>query len=125
MDVFRGAKIVETYDKSGQLVGLFIGTLIDTDRQLVIDDRVVFDADISEVRDIDRFVELQIYRFAGRFLFILEYAWPAAHLSRCKRNQITCVQSSRASCSGDDVPFALFRGLSRKISSRTSTVRAA
>src|SRR5262245_48749932 len=63
VDVFRGAKAVETYDTSGRPVGLFIGTLIDTDRQLVIDDRVVFNADISDVRDIDRFLELQIYRF--------------------------------------------------------------
>lgn len=72
VDVFRGAKTIEAYDKSGRPVGLFIGMLIDTDRQLVINDRVVFDADISDVGDIDRFLELQIYRFAGRFLFILD-----------------------------------------------------
>ena len=71
VDVFRGAKAVEAYDKSGRPVGLFIGTLIDTDRELVIDDRVVFDAEISDVKDIDRFLEEQIYRFAGRFLFIV------------------------------------------------------
>jgi hypothetical protein len=71
VDIFRGTKVIKAYDKSAQLVGLFIGTLIDTDREVVIDDRVVFDAEICEVRDIDQFVEKQIYRFAGTFLFIL------------------------------------------------------
>ena len=72
VDVFRGAKVVEAYDKSGQPVGLFIGTLIDTDREIVIDDQVVFDAETGAVKDIDRFVEEQVYRFAGTFLFILD-----------------------------------------------------
>lgn len=71
VDVFRGTKIVKAYDKSAQLVGLFIGTLIDTDREVVIDDRVVFDTELSELGDIDQFVEKQVYRFAGTFLFIL------------------------------------------------------
>jgi hypothetical protein len=71
VDIFRGAKIVEAYDRSAQPVGLFVGTLIDTDREVVIDDRVVFDAEICEVKDIDQFVEKQIYRFAGTFLFFL------------------------------------------------------
>src|SRR5436305_11699359 len=66
VDLFRGAKAVEAYDKSGRLMGLFIGTLIDTDRELVIHDRVVFDAEITDVGDIDWFLERQIYKFAGR-----------------------------------------------------------
>lgn len=71
VDIFRGAKAIEAYNKSGQPLGLFIGTLIDTDREVVVDERVIFDAEIYEVRDIDQFVEEQVYRFAGRFLFIL------------------------------------------------------
>lgn len=72
VDVFRGATAIEAYDRSGKRVGLFIGTLIDTDRQLVVDDRVEFDAEIADVTDLDRYLERQIYRFAGRFLFILD-----------------------------------------------------
>lgn len=71
LDVFRGARIVEAFDRSARPVGLFIGTLIDTDREVVIDGRVMFDAEINDVADIDRFVERQVYRFAGTFLFIL------------------------------------------------------
>jgi hypothetical protein len=71
VDTFQGTKIVEAYDKSGQLVGLFIGTLIDTDWEVVIDNRVEFNTEISKVIDIDQFVEKQVYRFAGTFLFIL------------------------------------------------------
>src|SRR5450830_1374050 len=71
VDIFRGAKAVEAYDRAGQPVGLFIGTLIDTDREAIIDDRVVFDAEITSAKDIDQFVEQQVYRFAGTFLFIL------------------------------------------------------
>lgn len=71
VDIFRGAKVVEAYDRAGQPVGLFIGTLIDTDRETIIDDRVVFDAEITSAEDIDQFVEQQVYRFAGTFLFIL------------------------------------------------------
>src|SRR5450631_423376 len=71
VDVFSGTKVVEAYDKSGQPVGLFIGTLIDTDREILVDRRVVLDAEIGAVKDIDQFVEEQVYRFAGTFLFIL------------------------------------------------------
>ena len=71
VDVFRGAKVVEVYDNAGQPLGLFIGTLIDTDREVIIDDRVILDAEITSVGDIDQFVEEQVYRFAGTFLFIL------------------------------------------------------
>jgi hypothetical protein len=71
VDIFRGAKTVEAYDKSGQPVGLFIGTLIDTDREVIIEHQVLFDAEIRDVKDIDQFVEKQVYRFAGTFLFIL------------------------------------------------------
>jgi hypothetical protein len=71
VDVFRGAKVVEAHDKSGRPVGLFIGTLIDPDREVVIDDQVVFDAEIGVVKDLDQYVEEQVYRFAGTFLFIL------------------------------------------------------
>lgn len=71
LDTYPGVNIVEAYDKSARLVGLFIGTLIDTDREVVIGQTVTFDAELSDVDDIGRFVETQVYRFAGTFLFVL------------------------------------------------------
>lgn len=59
----------QVYDADGRKVGVLLGYPIDVDRGVAVDGEFVLP---SPLRDVDAFVEQDIYGLAGRFVFVLD-----------------------------------------------------
>ncbi|MBB3318091.1 MULTISPECIES: hypothetical protein [unclassified Rhizobium] len=72
VDVFEPLNRVEVLDASGRSIGLFLGTVIDTDAEEILTSSIRLDDSLDQINDIDQWVEEQIYRLAGSFVFVLD-----------------------------------------------------
>src|SRR5262245_39350234 len=61
------------YGRQGALIGCFIGTVIDTDGCSVLSERTIWDLDYGSSEELDAAIEAYVYKFAGSFLFILDF----------------------------------------------------
>ncbi|MCT8971047.1 hypothetical protein [Microbaculum marinisediminis] len=73
VDTFGTLETLPVFDRSDQQIGLLIGTVVDTDRKVVLHDGLRLDGSLDGDGDVDAFVETQIYRLAGTFLFVLDH----------------------------------------------------
>ena len=62
---------VPVLDAENRSIGLLIGMPIDLDRNSIVDGQYRLDCRLDDVRNLDDFVEKNIYRLTGSFLFIL------------------------------------------------------
>jgi hypothetical protein len=72
VDVFDPLRVVEVIGNSGHVVGLFLGTVIDTDTEEIVASSINLNLALKEDTDIDRLVEDFVYRFTGSFIFVLD-----------------------------------------------------
>jgi hypothetical protein len=72
VDVFERLATVVVEDAAGRTIGLFLGTVIDTEAQEIVTATLRLGVSLDDIRDIDSLVEDHIYRFAGSFVFVLD-----------------------------------------------------
>lgn len=63
--------VVPVVDADNRSIGLLLGMPIDLDRGVIVDGKYRVDVKLDDVQDLDDFVEKNVYRLAGSFLFIL------------------------------------------------------
>jgi len=64
---------ISLVDNSENLIGLFIGNLIDYNNNVVIKEKLIFDVNLLKVDQWEETLEDFIYQFAGSYLLILNY----------------------------------------------------
>lgn len=70
LQIFAPLSAIPVYDPRGCKIGTFLGTVIDPVAKLVVKEKVVLPA-VPET-NFDGYIEREIYRFTGAFLFILD-----------------------------------------------------
>ncbi len=73
VDTIGDPGLLHVHDRSGQRIGLMIGTVVDTDRKAVLRDVLRLDETLNADSNVDDFIERHIYRLAGSFLFVLDH----------------------------------------------------
>ncbi len=72
VDIFAGVDLISVIDGAGRTIGVLLGTAIDLDTESIVEGQLRVGDTLSTSEDVDGFVEKNIYRLAGSFLFILE-----------------------------------------------------
>lgn len=72
VDVFSGLSVTDVKDAGGRVIGLVLGTLIDTARDRLVSDALVLDVEPGSAADLDRLVEREIYRHGGSFILVID-----------------------------------------------------
>ena len=72
VDVFAPLDVVDVLDAKGRTIGLFLGTLVDTEAQAIVTSSIQLDVAIDNLHDLDMLIEDYIYRFTGSFVFVID-----------------------------------------------------
>ncbi len=71
LNIAEQTRVVRVADATGREVGLLLGTAIDLERGMIIDDQYSLGSSLENRQHLDAVIERDIYRLAGSFLFIV------------------------------------------------------
>lgn len=72
VDVFSPLDVVKVLDATGRTVGLFLGTLVDTEVQAIVTSSIQLDVAIDDLQKLDSLIEDHVYQFTGSFVFVID-----------------------------------------------------
>ncbi|MBZ9993088.1 hypothetical protein [Mesorhizobium sp. BH1-1-4] len=72
VDIFPGVDLIPVIDGGGRTIGALLGTAIDLDNESIVTGQLRLEGTLSTSQDVEPFLEKNIYRLAGSFLFVLD-----------------------------------------------------